>query len=145
MAKRIIYENNKGGVSIVVPVIDDMDAVIRKCVPEGASYEVIEGASIPSDRNFRNAWIKNGKVIEVDMPKARLIHMDCLRKVRDVELEKTDQELLRAIEDGKDTVSIKDKRQELRDVPQTFNLEEAKTPEALKEMWPSCFLKESNH
>jgi len=136
MTKRIIYENNDGGVSIVIPAIEDMDAVIRKSVPEGTPYEIIEAADIPSDRIFRDAWSKNGTTIDVDMPKARLIHMDRIRKVRDEELDKTDQELLRAIEDGEDIVPIKDRRQKLRDIPQDFDLETAATPEELKELWP---------
>jgi len=135
--KNIIYENDDGSVSIVIPAIEDMEAVIKKSVPEGTSYEIIEAADIPLDRTFRNAWVKNNAALEVDMLKARIIHMDSIREARNKELDKTDQELLRAIENGEDTVSIKDRRQKLRDIPQDFDLKAVETPEELKELWPS--------
>lgn len=137
MTKRIIYENNDGSVSIVIPAIEDIDAVVKKSIPEGISYEILEDTDIPSDRTFRNAWVKNGKGIRIDMPLARLIHMTSIRKVRAEELIKTDQELLRAIENGEDTVQIKEKRQKLRAIPQVFDLKTVETPEELKELWPS--------
>lgn len=137
MTKRIIYENNDGSVSIVIPAIEDIEAVVKKSIPEGISYEILEDTDIPSDRTFRNAWVKNGKGIRIDMPLARLIHMTSIRKVRAEELIKTDQELLRAIENGEDTVQIKEKRQKLRAIPQVFDLKTVETPEELKELWPS--------
>lgn len=55
--KRIIYQNESGGVSIVTPTGElPIEEVARKDVPAGVAYKVIEQTDIPSDRTFRNAW-----------------------------------------------------------------------------------------
>ena len=81
--------------------------------------------------------------IVINMPKARGIQMDKIREVRSNELAKKDIEFMRAIEDGDvDTqATIKTKKQELRDIPQTFDLT-TDTPEELKEKWPEGLPKE---
>ena len=81
----------------------------------------------------------------VNMVKARGIQMDKIRVVRNKALEKKDLESLRAIEDG-DTeaqATIKIQKQELRDIPQTFDLTtDNDTAEELKEKWPEGLPKE---
>ena len=42
----------------------------------------------PPNRDFRNAWAHTGSKVEVDMPRARDIHMNRIRVGRDAELEK---------------------------------------------------------
>jgi hypothetical protein len=61
MNQRIIYQNDDGGVAIVVPAPEFMathtiDEVIAKSVPEGKPYKIVDVADIPTDRTFRNAW-----------------------------------------------------------------------------------------
>ena len=77
------------------------------------------------------------------MPTARGVHMDKIREVRNNELTKKDIEFMRAIEDGDidAQASIKAKKQELRQIPQTFDLT-TDTPEELKEKWPEGLPKE---
>jgi len=73
----------------------------------------------------------------VNMSKARVIHMDAIRTVRDTELAKTDLPFMRAVEIG-DTnaqASIAEAKRLLRDIPQTFELT-ARTPQQLKTEWP---------
>jgi hypothetical protein len=75
--------------------------------------------------------------IVVDMIKARRIHMDAIRVVRDAELAAGHFTYTRAMEAG-DTrrqATIAAARQHLRDIPQTFSLE-AETPEELRKLWP---------
>jgi len=43
---------------------------------------------------------------------------------------------LRANERGEDTGQLNQRRQELRDLPQTVDLEGISTPEDLKDVWP---------
>jgi len=86
---------------------------------------------------FRDAWKDTGSNVEVDMPKARGIHMDRIRAVRDTELAKKDIAFLRAVEAG-DTgaqATIATEKQTLRDIPQTFDLT-TRTPDQLKTKWP---------
>ena len=81
--------------------------------------------------------------IVVNMAKARGIHMDRIRQVRNKELANLDVPFMKALEDG-DTdvqVTLKVKKQELRDIPQTFDLT-TDTPEQLKELWPEGLPKE---
>lgn len=76
---------------------------------------------------------------KVNMPKARLVHMDHIRKARNTELAKLDLTFMRAIEDGDgaEQTRIAAQKQVLRDIPQTFSLSTYKTPGNLKAAWPS--------
>ena len=78
--------------------------------------------------------------VNVNMTKARVIHMDAIRVVRNAELVKEDVTFMRAVEDA-DTdaqATIKTKKQTLRDIPATFDITtDADTPEKLKAKWPT--------
>lgn len=57
--KRIIYPNDDGGVSIIVPASEcelTIEEIANKDVPIGKSFKIVDVSSIPSDRTFRNAW-----------------------------------------------------------------------------------------
>ena len=59
--KRIIYQNEDGGISIVIPSGDiPFEDVCLKDVPDGIPYKIVNLEDIPSDRTYRNAW-------EIDM------------------------------------------------------------------------------
>lgn len=89
-------------------------------------FRVIEESEVPKDRTFRNAW---GYDLKVDMTKARVLHMNEIRKQRAKALEKLDLETMK----GRD---VQAEKQKLRDLPQTFDLSKATTPEELKALWP---------
>ena len=78
--------------------------------------------------------------INVNMAKARAIHLEVIRKVRNAELVKEDVTFMRAVEAGDtDTqATIATKKQTLRDLPATFDITtDVDTPEKLKAKWPS--------
>ena len=57
--KRIIFPNDDGGVSIVVPSDScglSVQTIAAKDVPAGKDYQIVDAADVPSDRSFRNAW-----------------------------------------------------------------------------------------
>lgn len=59
--QRIIYQNDDGGVSIIVPAPDclqerTIEEIALKDVPAGKPFKIVDVADIPSDRTFRNAW-----------------------------------------------------------------------------------------
>ena len=57
--KRIIYREDDGSVSIIIPVEKSdltIEQVAKKDVPTGYKYKIIEDADVPTDRSFRNAW-----------------------------------------------------------------------------------------
>jgi hypothetical protein len=57
MNQRIIYPNDDGGVSILIPTGElELAEVARKDVPAGVAYKIVDVADIPTDRTFRGAW-----------------------------------------------------------------------------------------
>ena len=83
--------------------------------------------------------------INVNMAKARVIHMDKIRVIRNRELGAKDITFMRAVEDGNADAqaTIKTEKQNLRDIPQTFDITTGvDTPEKLKAKWPDGLPKE---
>lgn len=61
MNQRIIYPNDDGGVSILIPTTEyladhTIEELAAKDVPVGKPYKIVYVSDIPSDRTFRNAW-----------------------------------------------------------------------------------------
>ena len=54
MDKLIIYPNDTGGVSIIIPTESVEGAM--KDISSGKPYLIVDAADIPADREFRNAW-----------------------------------------------------------------------------------------
>lgn len=142
-----IFQKDDGGVAIIhaAPKSRRKDEteeqwlarVFTKATPEGAVFVDVDKSEIPSERTFRNAWIKNGKSITVDMPKAKEIQIERWRIARKPLLEKLDVEYMIALEqeNGVRMSEIKAKKQALRDVTKT-DLSKIATPEELKTVWP---------
>ena len=59
MNQRIIFSNDEGGVSIIVPASEcglTIEEIAAKDVPAGKPFKIVDVADIPTDRTFRNAW-----------------------------------------------------------------------------------------
>jgi hypothetical protein len=58
MNKRIVYQNDEGGISIIVPADCGLtiEEIAAKDVPTGKAYNIVDVSEIPSDREFRGAW-----------------------------------------------------------------------------------------
>ena len=61
MTQRIMYPNDEGGVSIVIPTPEALETmtieeIAAKDVPAGKEYKIVDVSEIPEDRTFRNAW-----------------------------------------------------------------------------------------
>jgi len=54
MSQRIIYKTPDGGVAVIIPA-DTIEACMKD-IPEGAEYQIVDVADIPTDRTFRDAW-----------------------------------------------------------------------------------------
>lgn len=54
--KRVIYPNDEGGVSVIVPAPGATEAQVLAAVPNGKPYKIVSVDDIPSDRTFRDAW-----------------------------------------------------------------------------------------
>jgi hypothetical protein len=58
MDKRIVYTNDDGTISIIVPTDCGLtiEQIASKDVPDGKEYHIVDKSEIPSDRTFREAW-----------------------------------------------------------------------------------------
>lgn len=98
--------------------------------------------AIPSDREFRDAWVDTTSelVIDFDMPKARTIHLGRIRKDRNAKLALLDVDAIKAEDqsNSSELAQIREQKQVLRDIPQTIasDLAAATTIEELKEIKP---------
>jgi hypothetical protein len=61
MNQRIIYPNDNGGVSILIPTPEYLEThtieeLAAKDVPAGKPFQIVDVSDIPTDRTFRGAW-----------------------------------------------------------------------------------------
>ena len=146
----IVWERPDGAVTVEYP--DDTDEARTRALEQtairlalkygpGSIPHVYDSVNLPEpddDQRFFNAWEwKNG--CNVNMPRARLIHMDRIRQVRNKALEDLDVPWMKAIEIGDQLAAdeVGMQRQTLRDIPQTFKLSGFRTPATLKTAWPA--------
>jgi len=56
--KRIIYQNDNGGVAVIIPCDCGLtiEQIAAKDVPTGSPYKIVDAADIPTDRQWRNSW-----------------------------------------------------------------------------------------
>lgn len=95
MNQRIVYTNQDGLISIIVPSPFcglTLEQIAAKDVPPGVTYEVVDASVIPADRTFRNAWERAGAAVSVSLPKAKGIAHDKRRAKRAAELAPLDIE-----------------------------------------------------
>lgn len=126
---RIAYTQEDGTIAIVIPTPEfiakggDINQLIAKSVPEGATRSIVREHEIPEDRYFRNAWRLDGG-IQIDRPHAEAIHMDNLRKIRDEKLKAEDIEYQKALEyrDDAKMNAIANRKKKLRDMTTNTDL-----------------------
>ena len=156
--KRIAWVNPDTGVLAICtpnyngnsrPAGETDDAFVTRLVidrvPEGAPHIVFDDTDAGvtdflAERTFRNGWAIDGVAVVVDMAKARVLHMDAIRRVRNKELVAKDVTFMRAVEAGDASAqsTIGTEKQVLRDLPATFDITtDAGTPELLKAKWPT--------
>jgi len=65
MNKRIIYQNDDGGMAIIIPADCGLtiEEIAAKDVPTGKPYKIVDVDDIPADRQWRAEWT----VDEVDL------------------------------------------------------------------------------
>ena len=122
------------------------DHKTRRPYHDGKTHWIVEESALPGGKvtndndYFFEAWEWVDNAVIVNMPKARNIHMNQIRIIRNRELTKKDVEYMRSDESG-DTaakITIATEKQNLRDIPQTFDITTGvDTPEQLKAKWPA--------
>lgn len=104
---------------------------------KATGYRRITDDELP-DRAYREAWRDEGGKLTHYMPKARELHLARVRHVRARRLAELDGDWMR--ESGPngrkpEADAIEAKRQTLRDLPVTLNVDEAQTIDELKAKW----------
>lgn len=58
MNKRIVFKNDSGGISIIIPADCGLtvEQIAQKDVPTGKPYKIIEVSDLPPDRTQRSQW-----------------------------------------------------------------------------------------
>jgi hypothetical protein len=131
---RIIYTNNEGGISVIIPTGElNIEEIAAKDVPNGVAFEIVEDSAIPSDRFFRGAWIANGAAVDIDLPKAQEIGHAIRRIKRAEEFAPYDEVIAKQIP-GNDPTEVEAARQEIRDKYAAIQdaIDEAETPNEIK-------------
>lgn len=112
--------------------------IAAKDVPSNSGAQMVDSSDLPPNRVFRNAWSKNQSGVFVDMPKARELHREKLRKLRKPVLEMWDREYLKADETG-DTnrkAAVAQIKERLRNCTNDPRIDSAQTPDVLMSIIP---------
>ena len=128
---RIIYPTPEGGVAVIIPA--ESVELALKDVPEGIPYEIVEDSAIPTDRYFRNAWVKGDCCVDLDLDKCKAVGHDIRRQKRAEEFQPFDEVIAKQIP-GKDAAQAEAKRQEIRDKYSEVQdvIDAAESPEEIK-------------
>lgn len=142
--QNIIWKRPDGGISVTWVFDGDSASEAERLKKTGdvpSDWEnVAFDADVPDDRAFRGAWAHDGDQVVIDMPRAREIHKDRIRAMREPLLEALDVEFMRAVEAGDDAkkAEVAAKKQALRDATAHPGIEAAATPEELKAVIPDA-------
>jgi hypothetical protein len=128
---RIIFQNESGGVSVIIPT--ESVELALKDVPEGIAYKIVEEADIPSDRFFRGAWVMGDCCIEHDLGRCKDIAHDRRRAARAEEFKPFDEIIAKQIP-GLDAAEAEAERQAIREKYVTIQAEidAAEDPDQIK-------------
>lgn len=150
MSKVIVFKKTDGGCGIITPSpknfkevenaeTGDVDLVpltleehANLSVPQGLEWRICDVSDLPSKRIYRNAWTDNNptSTVDVEMSRAREIQMGLIRVKRDEKLAELDIEQLKGVD-------VTAQKEVLRNIPQTFDLTVAQTPDELEVLWPN--------
>jgi hypothetical protein len=128
---KIIYQTPEGGVAVIIPA--ESVELALKDVPDGVDYEIVPEDAIPSDRFFRDAWVKGDCCVDLDLDKCKTVGHDIRRQKRAEEFQPFDEVIAKQIP-GKDATQAEAKRQEIRvkyDAIQEA-IDDASTPDEIK-------------
>lgn len=140
--KVIVYKDADGSCGVISPTEEELKKRSIKEIAKTdilvAEYHICNSDRVPSDKNFRQAWVYTKKGIDIDMEKARQMHLERIRKVRNSKWPDFDNRYTIAQRDGEDLKKLEKERKTLKNIPQKIEplIKKAKTPEELIQIWP---------
>ena len=129
---KIIYQNLEGGVSVVTPTgdvpVEDLPAKLGL-----TDYEIVEDDAVPTDRTFRNAWVKTGATVVEDLAKSKEVGHELRRAARAEEFKPHDEVIMKQIP-GADAVAAESARAAIRTKYEQVQtaIDAATTPDEIK-------------
>lgn len=161
---KIIIKNDDGTIGVLTPApelfdkesrtykylseqgvnLETKEDVIKHVIVRNnltSNYDIIDENSLnfPEDRYFRQAWTFD-KDINIDIDKAKEIHINNLRKERNLKLQELDIETMKNITNKPKLIEIENQKQLLRDMPEEIRNEVSlTTPEDIKSFTPTSF------
>lgn len=102
--------------------------------PQPVRYRLVSADDIPADRTFRDALADDGKELTYNMPKAREMQRERIRRARVAKFAANDLAMMDAVVEGdqQKIEAAKARRQYLRDAPADPRIDAAQTVDELK-------------
>ncbi|NBQ49957.1 MAG: hypothetical protein EBY40_05100 [Marivivens sp.] len=98
MSKIVFIDPEENILAVVHPTGEvPIEQLAGMVVPEGVSYEIVDDETIPSDRTFRDAWVKTGSTISEDLTKAKEIGHERRRAKRAEEFAPHDEVIAKQV------------------------------------------------
>ncbi len=120
---KVLYTDSNNNLIVLIPTQEGINklglkGIIKKDVPEDAiNITIVSDRVIPKDRYFRSAWKScRKKGLDICIKKARGVHLENLRYIRDKKLEELDKETIRYISDTEKAQCIEKDKKVLRDL-----------------------------
>jgi len=114
MAQVIIYTNDAGGASITKASTGwtgTLDELAKKL--NLSNYEIVDESKVPTERTFRNAWVKGSGVVTEDVTKSKALAHNTRREKRAEEFKPYDETISLNIP-GTDTSAAETSRAAIR-------------------------------
>jgi len=132
----ITYPQPNGQVAVIIPADPSLsiEEIAAKDAPAGVPYKIVD--SLDLDNDYFNAYdFSEESGAEVNIEKAKQLHLDKFREARKPILSKLDVDYMRAVEQGDSAkqAEIAAEKQSLRDVTKVALPSEIPS---LKEVWP---------
>ena len=113
----IIWDDPKTKItSVMAPAGGNTpEECVKKYLPEGITdYSIVEDSVLPKDRQFRNAWRKDGTAIKEDLTESKKLAHKHRRSKRTKEFKPYDDIVMKQIP-GSDTTEAEAERVKIRD------------------------------
>jgi len=119
-------------------IFAEVERMFKDLPIKPTKYTIVPSDTVPRDRTFREA-LTFETAFSFDLPKAKQVHLDRIRVIRNQELDKLDKDWMKATGRGDQQAAadVEAKRQVLRDLPATLGIAEARTVDELKGCWPA--------